>query len=110
MSPATDSLPALDDALVPPVVLGTADLTGFAYRGKGYDSLIERIEESLTGTPADAEAARLHDTGIAGQLAFRRAEGLELQEQALQRAQIFRVRAGAHQKLRLLALVGPGDL
>src|SRR5271165_2363689 len=110
MSPAPDVPPARDGALVPPVILGTADLTGFAYQGNGYDSLVERIEESLTGTPADAEAARLHDTGIARQLAFRRAEGLELQEQALQRAQIFRVRAGVHQRLRLLALVGPGDL
>ncbi len=101
---------ALDDAFIPPVVLGTADLTGFAYQGNGYEGLMERIGQSLTGTPADAEAARLYDHGIACQLAFRRAEGLDLQDQALDRAQVFRVRAGAHKPLRLLAVAGPGDL
>jgi hypothetical protein len=101
---------ALDDAFIPPVVLGTADLTGFAYQGNGYEALMERIGQALTGTPADAEAARLYDHGIACQLAFRRAEGLDLQDQALDRAQVFRVRAGAHKPLRLLAVAGPGDL
>ncbi len=101
------ALPVLDDAFVPPLVLGTADLTGFAYQGNGYDDLIERIARFHTG---DAEAGRLYDTAIACQLAFRRAEGLDLQDQALERAHVFRVRAGAHKPLRLLALVGPGDL
>nr|WP_294519679.1 hypothetical protein [uncultured Rhodopila sp.] len=106
----SDTIPALDDRLVPPLVLGTADLTGFAYQDNGYDSLVERIGQSRTGSRADAEAARLYDTAIACQLAFRRAEGLDLQDHALDHAQIFRVRAGAHKPLRLLALAGPGDL
>ena len=101
------ALPVLDDTFVPPLVLGTADLTGFAYQGNGYDDLIERIGQSPTG---DAEAARLYDTAIACQLAFRRAEGLDLQDQALDRAQVFRVRGGADKPFRLLALLGPGDL
>jgi hypothetical protein len=103
-------LPVLDDAVVPPIVLGTGDLTGFAYEGNDFDSLIDRIEQSSGGDPAEAEAARLYDTAIAFQLAFRRSEGLDLQDRALERSQLFRVRAGAAQSLRLLALVGPGDL
>jgi hypothetical protein len=105
--------PVLDDTFVPPVVLGTADLTGFAYEGNGYDDLIERIGQSAAGQSfigPDAEAARLYDTAIACQLAFRQAEGLDLQEQALDRAGVFRIRAGAHKPIRLLALAGPGDL
>nr|WP_294509120.1 hypothetical protein [uncultured Rhodopila sp.] len=107
---APDSIPALDDRLVPPVVLGTAHLTGFAYQGNGYDSLVERIGPNRTDGGADTEAARLYDTAIACQLAFRRAEGLDLQDQALERSQLFRVGAGADKPLRLLALAGPGDL
>jgi hypothetical protein len=110
MSSVPDTLPALDDAIVPPLVLGTADLAGFAYQGNGHDSLIDRIDQALTGTPADTEAARLYDYGIARQLAFRRAEGLDLLDQALDRTRLFRVRAGAHKPLRLLAIAGPGDL
>jgi hypothetical protein len=107
MSPA---LPVLDEAFVPPLVLGTADLTGLAYQGNGYDDLIERIGHFLSGPPAEAEAARLYDTATACQLAFRRADGLDLQSQALHRAQVFRIHAGADKPLRLLALAGPGDL
>ena len=36
--------------------------------------------------------------------------GSNLLDQALDRAQVFRVRAGAHKPLRLLAVAGPGDL
>jgi hypothetical protein len=95
---------------VPPVILGPADLTGYAYQGNGYESLIDRIDASLIGSSADTEAARLFDTGLACQLAFRRAEGLGLQENALDHSQVFRIRAGTHKPLRLLALAGPGDL
>jgi hypothetical protein len=110
MSFFPDTLPALDAGFVPPVVLGTADLTGFAYQGNGYDCLMDRIGQSPIGAPADAEAARLYDHGIACQLAFRRAEGLDLLDRALDRAQVFRVRTGVHKTLRLLAIAGPGDL
>jgi hypothetical protein len=110
MSLLPDTLPARDDRFVPPMVLAAGDLTGFAYQGNDYASLVDRIDGSLTGTPADSETARLYDHGIACQLAFRRAEGLDLQDRALDRAQVFRVRAGAHKPLRLLAIAGPGDL
>ncbi len=102
---ADEALPALDDAVTPPLVRGIADLTTFAYHGNDYDSVIERIGH------AGDETARLFDTAIACQLDFRRAEGLNLQDEALDRAQVFRVRSQASARaLRLLALVGPGEL
>ena len=100
-----EALPALDDAVTPPLVRGTADLTTFAYAGNDHGSVIERIGH------AGSEAARLYDTAIALQLDFRRAEGLNLQDEALERAQVFRVRSRASARaLRLLALVCPGEL
>ena len=101
-----EALPTLDDAMTPPLVHGIADLTTFAYHGNDHDSVIERI-----GDPGD-ETARLYDTAIAYQLDFRRAEGLNLQDEVLDRAQVFRVqgRAASPSALRLLALVGPGEL
>ncbi|HEX4367585.1 MAG TPA: hypothetical protein VH023_12185 [Rhodopila sp.] len=107
-------LPALSDAFVPPTVRGTADLTDFAYQGHDYETLMARIGESRGCNPPDAEAAAwTYDASIAAQLGFRRAEGLNLQDAALSAAQVYRIgaapRAG-HPPLRLLALVGPGDL
>jgi hypothetical protein len=105
MEAVDDDLPVLSDAMVPPTVRGTADLTTLAYHGHGYDSLTEHINRT-----AD-ETARLYDTAIACQLDFRRAEGLTLQDEVLERARVFRVRGAASERsLRLLALVGPGDL
>lgn len=104
MSFMDEAVPALSDTLLPPVVRGTADLTTFAYQGNDYDALLARI-----GTPAD-EAARLYDTSIAAQLAFRRAEGLGLQDEILATNQIYRVGERPEGALRLLALVSPGDL
>jgi len=101
-----EHLPVLSEDTAPPVVRGIADLTTFAYQGNGYASLIDRIGSACN------ETARLYDTGIACQLDFRRAEGLNLQDEALSRSQVFRVMGGAVSKrpLRLLALVGPGEL
>ena len=106
MSLVNEALPTLNDAVAPPVVRGLADLTTFAYHGNDHESLIERIGHS------GDETARLYDTAIAYQLDFRRAEGLNLQDEVLERTQVFRVRGRAvsSRPLRLLALVGPGDL
>lgn len=102
-----DELPALSQALTPPTVLGTADLTDFAYQGHDHDSLIARIDRARP-----TEAAGFYDRAIACQLAFRRAEGLDLLDEALARSQMFRIggRARGHDPLRVLALVGAGDL
>ncbi|MDR3533577.1 MAG: hypothetical protein P4L90_23830 [Rhodopila sp.] len=122
MSLKDDALPALSNDFVPPIVCGTADLTTFAYQGNGYDALMERIGRSCIGNPPMLEdTARDYDTAIAAQLAFRRAEGLNLLDAALATSQIYRVAPPSCDTpfdtgtspgalLRVLALVGPGDL
>ena len=113
------TLPALSDTLVPPIVRGTADLTSFAYQGNDHDALMHRIEASPAPNPPTArQAAQTYDTALALQLGFRRAEGLDLQDTALDASPLWRI-GGAPAcapigpqdgALRLLALVGPGDL
>lgn len=111
MSFMDQATPALSDLLVPPIVRGTADLTGFAYRGNGFDALMERIDHfRATNPPAAHEAAQTYDEAIAAQLAFRRTEGLNLQDAALVASQLYRIDGAPDGALRLLALVGPGDL
>jgi hypothetical protein len=104
MSFMDEAVPALSDTLVPPIVRGTADLTTFANRGNGYEALLERIG------PETDPAASLYDRSIASQLAFRRAEGLGMQDAALEGNAIYRVGHPPDHALRLLALVSPGDL
>ena len=111
MSFMDQAIPVLSDTLVPPIVRGTADLADFAYQGNGYDAMMDRIDLApWNAEPMDAEAAQTYDAAIASQLAFRRAEGLNLQDAALLASQIFRVGGAPDSALRLLALVGPGDL
>jgi hypothetical protein len=111
MSFIEQPMPVLSDKLVPPVVRGTADLTDFAYQGNGYDALMQRIDRSAWNhTPAADQAARTYDAAIASQLAFRRAQGLNLQDAALVESQIFRIGGAPDGALRVLALMGPGDL
>jgi hypothetical protein len=62
---------------------------------------------------SSTNAAQTYDSSIAAQLSFRRAEGLNLQDAALELSQIYRIHAPVNQDqppLRLLALMGPGDL
>ena len=107
MSVMREAIPVLDEALAPPVVRGVADLTTFAYQGNEHDALIKRIDRLHAG---GAHAAKTYDRAIASQLAFRRAEGLNLQDVALAASQIYRIDSAPGPALRLLALVGPGDL
>jgi hypothetical protein len=110
MSLLQEAIPALSDDLTPPAIRGVADLTTFAYHGNGFDRLMDRIRLNPT------EAGTLYDLGIALQLDFRRTEGLHLQEAALSRTPLFRLQRDVPQMgaprgpIRLLALVGPGDL
>lgn len=111
MSFVDQALPALSNSLVPPIVRGTADLTEHAYQGDGFDALMERIDRCRAcNPPAALEAAQIYDEAIAAQLAFRRAEGLNLQDAALAMSRLYRVGGPPDGALRLLALVGPGDL
>jgi hypothetical protein len=111
MSFEDQAIPVLSDTFQPPVVRGTADLTNFAYQGNGYDALMERIDRSLVcNSKADEDAARTYDAAIVAQLSFRRSEGLDLQDAALLASQVYRIGGAPDGALRLLALVGPGDL
>jgi glutathione synthase/RimK-type ligase-like ATP-grasp enzyme len=102
-----EPLPRLSEAIAPPVILGTAALAHAAYAGADFAAL-----SALVAQFTDDEPARRYDDGIACQLAFRRAEGLDLQDEALAGSTLFRVRAERRDAapLRLLALVSPGDL
>jgi hypothetical protein len=68
--------------------------------------------EAMIDRADSTEAGRFYDRAIARQIAFRRAEGLNLQDRALEASALFRVsRAPASAAtLRLLALCGKGDL
>ena len=105
--PLTDPIPRLSDAIGPPLVVGMATLTTAAMHGADPDTLATMIDQ-LDVDPA----ARLYDTSLAYQLAFRRAEGLGIQDKAVAASPMFRVRRESQSaaELRLLALVGLGDL
>ncbi len=105
--PFADSIPRLSDAIEPPVVVGTATLTTAAMHGADADTLATMIEQ------VDVDpTARLYDTSLAYQLAFRRAEGMGIQHQAVATSPMFRIRRESRSAagLRLLALVAVGDL
>jgi hypothetical protein len=99
-----EAIPRLSDAVTPPLVLGTAALTHAAMQGADFDDLVARVEAS-----APNFAAHLHDLALANQLAFRRAEGLDLLDRALEESVLYRIR-GRTGGLRVLALMTPGDL
>jgi hypothetical protein len=105
------TIPALSGRLAPPLVLGAAALTTAAYRGEAHDALIARIQASSDANPPDLEeAAWTYDAAIAAQLSFRRKEAADLQAAALTMSPVFRVRGSGGEEIRLLAIVGPGDL
>ena len=111
MSFMDQAIPVLSDTIVPPIVRGTADLTTFAYQGNGHADLMQRIDCSAAlNPPAARDVARTYDAAIASQLSFRRAEGLNLHDTALEASPLYRIHGAADGALRLLALVGPGDL
>ena len=106
-----DRLPQLLPGLAPPLIYGTAELTKRVFGGEDFDALLAFVERPVDSV-GDA-AARLLDAACVLQLGFRRERGLQLQAQALQQCQVFRVAGGrptAGAPLRLLALVAPGDL
>jgi hypothetical protein len=103
-----EPVPALSDRIVPPIVLGTAALSHAAMAGAKLPALLTMIEAA-----APHPAARAYDTALAYQLAFRRAEGLDLLDDTLGAIRMFRVGgspAASRKPLRLLALCTPGDL
>jgi hypothetical protein len=113
----TDFMPALSDTVVPPVVHGTAELSGRAYAGVDLNAMLGWLGPSARplAQAADVEvdtASWLFDASIIHQLSFRRAAGLALQARALAQSRLYRVmgkmpRAG---RTRILAICAPGDL
>lgn len=111
MSFMDQTIPALSDRPAPPSVLGAAALTTAAYQGARHDTLASRIQSSSQANGAAMEeAAWTYDAAIAAQLAFRRDEAANLQNAALAMSPVFRVRGSGGEALRLLAIMGPGDL
>lgn len=101
-----ETLPRLSDAVAPMPVLGTAVLATAALNGAEREDLEAMIAEADTDP-----VARVFDQSLASQLVFRRAEGLGFQDEALAATPLFRIRRDdAKGRLRVLALVAPGDL
>lgn len=107
-----DKTPSLDPDLDPIPTMGAATLTRRAFAGGDLDELLQGLIARLDGSANDA--GLMLDASLVLQLAFKRSEGLALQQEALARSQLYRVcGAGgppASPRLRLLALVAPGDL
>jgi hypothetical protein len=87
-----------------PVVRGAAALTTVAFAGRSMAELAAEIDGGA------CDLARGYDRAILNQLAFRKSEGLALQELVLRRQQVFRVASRRAPALRLLAIMAPGDL
>jgi hypothetical protein len=112
MSFVDESLPALSDLPAPPIVRGIAGLTTAAYKGEGDARFVQNWHPEFSIPPTTEETAQIYDASIMFQLAFRRAAGLTLQYCALAESQIYRIggNAKSSRPIRLLALVGPGEL
>ncbi len=103
---ARDDIPALDPALVPPLVRGPAALAHRAFAGVAADELRACIRRG-TDTLAEAAAFAL-DAATLQQLQFHAEPAAALQAQALAAAPLYRIAGGTG--LRVLALMAPGDL
>lgn len=123
MSFAGSVIPSLCNEIVPPLVSGTADLTSFAYQGNDHPKLLRRMYSTNVHNRRASEAAGwTYDSSILAHLTFKPEEAADLLRQALEMRQMFRIaptgvttgvtgNVSADQPpLRLLALVGPGDL
>jgi hypothetical protein len=100
----------LGSSVSPPVVHGLAPLAGLAFRGADLARLLAHVERPAPD--AEARAALDYDRSVALQLAFRRDEGLALQGVALAGSRLFRISGcdAEPARLRVLALMAPGDL
>ncbi len=102
-----EAVPALSDALRPPLVFGPAALTTAAVQGADLGALSARALML-----ASDEAALAYDASLLKQLAFQPGQAVELQMSALGVSRLFRIRreAEAEPAIRLLVLMSPGDL
>ena len=105
--PHAEPIPRPSGTCQPPSVIGAAALSTAAMHGASPGELAATIP------CADIDpAAQLYDASIVRQLAWQRAVGLRVQDQALAASPLFRIRreTGSDGGLRLLALMVPGDL
>jgi hypothetical protein len=96
-------MPVLVD-MTPPTVLGAAYLTTRAFQGEDMERLATRVSRHPT------LAARLHDAALMERLCFRPERADEFQAQALALSPVFRVVGRADGRLRVLAVMLPGDM
>lgn len=119
MTPGEDEpIPRLSPTLRPVPITGAAVLTKSAFRGADLSALLTSYQKRLDGSPEDAGVVL--DISTIFQLSFNRKTALDLQQRAISRQRLFRVvgtgaqasdhRDDPRQPLRVLALVGPGDL
>lgn len=113
-----EPIPRLSPTLRPVPISGAAVLTKSAFRGADLNALLASYQERLVGSPDDAGVVL--DISTLFQLSFNRETALDLQRRAVSQQRLFRVvgaggsgelRNGRRRSpLRVLALVGPGDL
>jgi len=90
--------------LTPPTILGAAALTTAAFSGTRLETLGDMVEQYPD------EAARLHDQALLALLGFRPQTARTLQAQAFGLGRLFRVARATPGRLRVLAVMQPGDL
>lgn len=89
-------------------LLGLAALMRRVFAGEDVAPLTTRLLDRANADPDDADA--LMDLSTLLQLKFKPEIGLALQSQALEVRQLYRLPARQTERIRLLALMGPGDL
>jgi hypothetical protein len=87
-----------------PMVLAAAELTTRAFQGESLQTLAEEVARNPD------IAARLHDQALIAWLGFQPEAASDLQSQALRRRRLFRLAPHRSGKLRVLAVLLPGDL
>lgn len=110
-SSVTERMPILLPDLAPPLVHGVAELTHLAFAGADIAQLLAAVERPAR-TLQDAAAVAL-DCSIVHRLAFQVQHAAAMQTEALALSQIYRVASHGNPdgpKLRLLAVMEPGDL
>lgn len=107
-----DAIPRIDPELEPPPIHGTAALAHRAFAGMGLDGLLASAHR-LVHTHAQ-DAALSYDISLALRLSGEGRPAAALQRHALAGAACFRIQHGfvprTADRLRVLALVAPGDL
>ena len=105
-------MPDLSPDIVPPTILGTAELTHRAFAGATVEQLLREVDRPAA--TLEQAAAHALDCSTVHQLVFQPQHALAMQAEALSLCQCFRVAGGytatGPDPVRLLAVMEPGDL